>query len=193
LKKEKLILIGGGGHCVSCIDVIEEENKYEIVGILDQKEKLGQKLLGYSFIGTDNDIPRLAKDHYFLITIGQIGNAEKRTVLFEQLKKLNAVLPKIISPKAHLSRHAFIGEGSIVMHLAIVNANASVGQNCIINSRAIVEHDAYIGNNCHISTGAIINGGVKVGENTFFGSGAVSKEYINIPANSFIKANSIVK
>ena len=26
----KLILIGGGGHCAACIDVIEQENKFEI-------------------------------------------------------------------------------------------------------------------------------------------------------------------
>jgi hypothetical protein len=28
-----LILIGGGGHCKSCIDVIELETKYAIAGI----------------------------------------------------------------------------------------------------------------------------------------------------------------
>ena len=37
--KEKLVLIGGGGHCRACIDVIERENKYQIAGIVDIKEK----------------------------------------------------------------------------------------------------------------------------------------------------------
>ena len=27
-----IILIGGGGHCKSCIDVIEMTNKYNIIG-----------------------------------------------------------------------------------------------------------------------------------------------------------------
>ena len=36
--KPKIILIGGGGHCKSVIDVIEEENKYIIAGIVDKKE-----------------------------------------------------------------------------------------------------------------------------------------------------------
>ena len=40
---KELFLIGGGGHCKSCIDVIEEEGKFKIIGIIDQKEKLGQK------------------------------------------------------------------------------------------------------------------------------------------------------
>jgi FlaA1/EpsC-like NDP-sugar epimerase len=38
MKKEKIILIGGGGHAHSVIDVIEQENKYEIVGIIDVEE-----------------------------------------------------------------------------------------------------------------------------------------------------------
>ncbi len=36
--KEKIVLIGGGGHCRSAIDVIELTNKYEIIGIVDIKE-----------------------------------------------------------------------------------------------------------------------------------------------------------
>ena len=32
---QKLILIGGGGHCRYCIDVIEQEGKYQICGIED--------------------------------------------------------------------------------------------------------------------------------------------------------------
>jgi len=34
---EDIILIGGGGHCRSVIDVIESENKFLIRGIVDQK------------------------------------------------------------------------------------------------------------------------------------------------------------
>ena len=35
---KNLILIGAGGHCVSCIDVIEKEKKFKIVGVLDKKK-----------------------------------------------------------------------------------------------------------------------------------------------------------
>ena len=33
--KEKIVLVGGGGHCHSVIDVLEQTNKYEIIGIVD--------------------------------------------------------------------------------------------------------------------------------------------------------------
>ena len=53
--KEKIILVGGGGHCKSCIDVIEQEGAYQIAGVVDVPEKLHQKILGYEIIATDDD------------------------------------------------------------------------------------------------------------------------------------------
>jgi len=35
---DKILLIGGGGHCKSCIDVIEQECKFQIAGIADLGE-----------------------------------------------------------------------------------------------------------------------------------------------------------
>lgn len=191
---EKIILIGGGGHCKSCIDVIEQEGVYSITGIIDLPEKKGEKILGYEIIGSDDDISEFAKSYdNFFITIGHLGTPKRRIEILNLLNELEKTLPIIISPSAYVSKHTKIFEGSMVMHHSVINAGAEIGCNCIINTKALVEHDAVIGNNCHISTGAIINGGVKVGNNTFYGSGAVSKQYIEIPENSFIKANSIVK
>jgi len=77
-----LILLGGGGHCKSCIDVIEQQGVYNIIGILDDKEKAGSNILGYEIIGTDDDIHALIKKiKYFFITVGQIRTPETRIKL----------------------------------------------------------------------------------------------------------------
>ena len=34
---KEILLIGAGGHCLSCIDVIEAEKKFKIVGLIDNK------------------------------------------------------------------------------------------------------------------------------------------------------------
>lgn len=191
---KKLVLIGGGGHCKSCIDVIEASGAYRIVGILDTADKVGQTVCGYPIVGTDDKIGEFARIGYaFHITVGQLRSPAVREKIFGTLRELKAETPVIISPLARVSSHARVGEGTIVMHFALVNADAEIGENCIINNRALVEHDAVVGNHCHISTGAILNGGVKVGDGSFVGSGAVTKEYAEIPAGSFVKANSIVK
>jgi len=185
--EKKIILVGGGGHCKSCIDVIEQQGKYQIAGIVDLQGKLHQKILGYEIIATDDDLPRLVNEYEnFLITLGHIKSPEKRIRIFQTLKELRAKLPVIISPLAYISKHAEIGDGTIIMHHALINAGAKIGSNCIINTKALIEHDAVIGNHCHIATCAIINGGVKVGAGTFFGSNAVGKEYIEIGKNAVI-------
>lgn len=189
---EEIILVGGGGHCKSVIDVIEQQAKYQIIGIIDKKELIGTEVLGYKIIGSDEDLPSLKKQFsYALITVGQIKSNTVRVKLFETLKKLGFNMPAIISPLAYVSRHASVDEGTVVMHGAIVNPHAKIGKNCIINTKALIEHDTVVEDNCHISTGAIINGGVVVKANTFFGSNTTSKEYIII--DGFIKAGSVAK
>jgi sugar O-acyltransferase (sialic acid O-acetyltransferase NeuD family) len=192
--KKKLILFGGGGHCKSSIDVIEQAGQYEIVGIIDHQEQLGELVLGYKIIGTDNDIESLAKKgNEFLITVGQIESPNTRERLFNQLRQSNVKMATIISPRAYVSQYAQIGQGSIIMHDALVNASASIGRNCIINTKALIEHDAIIGDHCHISTGAVINGGVNIKQGTFFGSNATSREYVSSSEVDFIKAGAVHK
>ena len=191
---EKILLIGGGGHCKSVIDVIEQTGLYEIAGIIDVREKVGDLLFGYRVVGTDDDIDSLGRTiDSFHITLGMVGISEKRAVLYNDLVRKGYKFPVIQSPIAYVSKHATIGRGTVIMHNAFVNAGAIVGENCILNTRCLIEHDAVIGNHCHISTGAIINGGVTVGNGSFIGSGAVSKQGSVIPAGTFIKANSIIK
>ena len=194
MKKEKIILIGGGGHCNSCIDVVEQEGRFLIAGILDLKEKVGEKTLGYKVIGTDDEIPQFAKKGYhFLITLGQLKIPELRMKIYDRVICAGGKMPVVISPLAYVSKYAHIGSGTVVMHNALVNANAQIGVNCIINSKALVEHDSVIGDHCHISTGALINGGVKVGSQSFVGSGTVTKQMSTIAEHSFIKAHSLIK
>jgi len=184
--KNSLILIGGGGHCKACIDVIEQEGSYAIAGILDKAELVGTQVLDYPIIGTDEEIVRLVPDHYFLITVGQIKSPVIRITIYNKLKEAGARIATVVSPRAYFSHHARLSEGSIVMHGATINAGATIGNNCIINSHALVEHDAVIHDHCHIATGAIINGGVEVKEQTFIGSRVMTREYITIGARSFV-------
>ena len=188
-----IILIGGGGHCKSVIDVIEQEGQFKIAGIVDKPEFLGFDILGYSVIGNDSDLGILVKKYkYALVTVGQIKSPILRMKLFELAKKSGFILPNIISPRAYISKYTTVGKGTIIMHDVLINADAQIGENCIINSKVLIEHDCSISNHCHISTSATINGGVIVKSGSFIGSGVTTKESIIIGKNSFIKAGSLV-
>jgi len=188
-----ILLVGGGGHCHACVDVIEAEGVFTIQGIVEQSDGEYETVLGYPVVGSDADLARLLESTpAALVTVGQIKSPAIRKMLHDLLVELDASLPVIISPASYVSRHSSIGDGTIVMHGAIVNALASVGRNCIINSQALIEHDAVIGNHCHISTGARVNGTAEVGAGTFIGSGAVVREGVRIGKNCVVGAGAIV-
>ena len=189
----EIILVGGGGHCKSCIDVIEAQRRYKIKGIIDLPSEIGKTILDYKVIGNDENLPNLASQgFYFLITLGHMGNAKRRRELFDIIKSNGGKLPAIISPTAVVSRHAKIGEGTIIMHKSMVNVDATIHDNCIINSKALIEHDVVIGDDCHISTNATINGNCTVNDRVFIGSSSTIRNGISIVKDVIVGIGSVV-
>lgn len=184
-----IYLIGAGGHSVSCVDVIEAEGKYRIRGFFDSIERKGQKVLGNTIIGSDEDIGKyVGPETFFLITVGQIKTPEVRMKIYKNLKDLGARMATVISPRAYVSKYATIGEGTIVLHDALVNANVEVGVNCIVNTKSLIEHDSIVAGHSHISTAVVINGGCRIGEGSFVGSNSVLKEGSIIPERAILRA-----
>lgn len=193
IMKRPLILIGGGGHCKSVIEVAESAG-YEIKGILDMPDEVGKEVLpGHKVIGTDDEIPQYVEECDFIITVGFIKNPALRIKLYNKVKAAGGRLATIIASTAHVSKYAELGEGTVIMHHAFVNAGAKIGDNCIINTFVNIEHDAEVGNQCHISTGTMVNGECKIGENCFIGSQSVCANCIEIASDIIVGAGSVVR
>lgn len=189
---KNLILLGGGGHCKSVIDVAESAG-YTILGILDKPEEVGKKVLSYQVIGTDDDIDKYVDKAEFVITVGQIKSSTVRRQIAERVEKAGGRFATIIAPDAVVSKYATIGQGTVILHHCVVNADARIGSNCIINTMVNIEHDVEIGDFCHISTGTMVNGTVKIGSDTFVGSGSIIYNNIEIPGCSIIPAGTTVR
>ena len=188
---KKLLLIGAGGHCKSVIDVIENKNEWQIKGIVGQKPEVGNKILCYQVIATDNDLEKLRKEFiYAFISIGQIKSSNVRRIVSEKLESLSYKIPNIISSFSIISKRSLIGFGNFIGHGAIINNSVHIKNHCIINSKALLEHDVIVNSFCHISTGVILNGAVEIGEGSFIGSGTIIREGIKIPPYSVISAGS---
>lgn len=191
--KRPLILIGGGGHCKSVIEVAESAG-YEIKGILDIPDEVGKEVLpGHKIIGTDDEIPQYVEECDFIITVGFIKNPALRIKLYNKVKAAGGRLATIIASTAHVSKYAELGEGTVIMHQVFVNAGAKIGDNCIINTFVNIEHDAEVGNQCHISTGTMVNGECKIGESCFIGSQSVCANCIEIASDIIVGAGSVVR
>ena len=192
MKDNNLILVGGGGHCKSVIDVAEKAG-YNIIGILDVIDNIGKRVLGYPIIGSDDNISDWIDNAYFLVTVGQIKNSTIRTKLHQNIIASGGKLATLIATDSSVSKHTIIGEGTVIMHKSVVNADVNIGKSCIINTFANIEHDTVIGDFCHISTGVMVNGNCKISNSTFIGSGTIISNGVSIPENSIIAAGSVVR
>jgi len=191
---EKIILIGGGGHCKVVIDAILSSSQYEIEGILDANQMKGEKVLDFPVIGTGDEL-----EHFYnrgiklcLITVGSLGNPDVRMNLFHKAQKVGFKFPNIIHPSSIISRFSKIGEGNYIAPGVIINAGVIIGNHCIINTGAIIDHDCKIGDFVHIAPGVSISGGVEIGNNSHIGIGTSIRQYLKIGENTIIGAGSVV-
>lgn len=200
--KKGLVLIGGGGHCRSIIDLIESIDSYSIsmggkisiAKIVDKKENLNKHVVGEYFVNdTMDNLEDIAKYYKnFVIAFGQLKTPNGRPELAKKITRLGGKIVTLISPYARVSPFSVIGEGTVIMHHAVVNANALVGIGSIINTGACVEHDANVGNFTHVSTNAVVNGGSTVGSYCLIGSNAVVLNSIKVSDKSVVGAGSVV-
>ena len=187
MPKSKVLIIGAGGHATSCIEIIEAEDKKEIVGLIGTPEEIGKKLLGYEVLGSEKDFVALLElTSNLVLGIGQIKSPNLRIEIKEKYIKNGFTFESVISPTAQISKHAVIGAGTVIMHRVVINAGVKIGDYSIINTGSIIEHDSKIGNFSHISTGVISNGETSIGNNSFVGSGTIIMERIKIGDNCIV-------
>ena len=83
---KKIILIGAGGHAKSCIDVIESEKKFKIIGLIDNKRK--ENILNYKILGDDKILLNLYKSvKYAFITVGHLYEPNIRVKIYKKLNR----------------------------------------------------------------------------------------------------------
>lgn len=157
-----IILQGGGEHARVVLDCLQSSGKH-VVALFDPK--YSGTLMGVEQRG--------AYDPHFQPTakaIVAIGNNAVR-------KKVAAVTTHLFTTTIHtsaiVSAHATIGQGSMVLHGVIVQAQTHIGEHVILNTRCQVDHDCVIGDFVHIAPGAVLCGTVQVGEGSLIGAGAV--------------------
>ncbi len=192
---QKIILIGGGGHCKVVIDAIRESNRYEIEGIVDWHKDTEEKILNIPVIGNDDNLQDIYNKGIknAFIAVGSIGDCILRKELYKKIKKIGFKVPIIVHPKAVIAKDVDIGEGTFVAASATSNPGTKIGKNVIINTSSSIDHDCEIGDFVHIAPGATLSGGVKVGEETHIGIGANVIQNIKISKKRFISAGSLVK
>jgi sugar O-acyltransferase (sialic acid O-acetyltransferase NeuD family) len=189
-----ILLIGSSGHARVVIDIVEKENRYNIIGLIDTFRNVGETTLGYAVLGSDANIPDLAGKNNitgFLVTIGDNSVREKAVT---NIRKICPHIPFVsaIHPGADIGKEVSIGCGTVIMAGAVVNPCCSVGEFCIINTNASLDHDSRMGNFSSLAPRVATGGNCSIGNFTAVGIGAVLRHGISIGDNTVIGAGSVV-
>lgn len=183
---KKVIIIGASGHGKVVADIVEK-SKDQIVGFIDDNPELSGTFVGYPVLGKIEQYINYPETEFVVA----IGNPVIRKNI---VKKMNGVKwYTAIHPKAIISNiETRVGEGTVVMANAVINAGAKIGNHCIINTASVVEHDNLVEDYVHISVGAKVAGTVHIGESTWVGIGAVISNNLNICHDCMIGAGAVV-
>lgn len=186
-----LVLIGGSDYCKSVIETAESAG-YNIVGILDSSGMVGKKVLSVPIVGTISDIATYVDRADFVIASNCIDNELNRVSLYSKAKEHGANFATIIASTAYVSKYAHVGEGSVIMHKAFLNADAYVGNNVFLGTFANVDFQTSIGNHCIVHSNTMINGDTHIGERCFVGRYSTIDNGVHVCDDVIIEDNSVV-
>ncbi len=181
--KDKLIIIGAGGHGRVAADIAALVGYGEVSFLDDGKEAEGNVL------GRVDSFADYTETHDFFVGIGNNGIRER---IMTRLTEGGANIVSLIHPNAAVGSHVTIGRGTVVMAGTVINTGAKIGMGVIINTASSVDHDCSLEDYVHISVGAHLAGTVAVGRGTMIGTGAAVINNLTIAGDTVIGAGAVV-
>jgi sugar O-acyltransferase (sialic acid O-acetyltransferase NeuD family) len=193
--KPYILIFGAGGHAKSVMEILIQQNKYNLAGILDDNANLiGSKVLGTQVIGTRAILPNLLEKGISEVAncVGGIVDINVRVRIYELLKDAGFTFPEIIHSRACVEQSANVREGVQVFANAYIGSEAVLEAKCIVNTNAVVSHDCIVGAYAHIAPGALLAGHVQVGEQTLIGMGVTTAIGVKIGSRVRIGNGAII-
>lgn len=191
-----IVCVGGGGHARVVMDaIVSSPDFWRLVGYTDPNAP-DHRMDSFPYLGDDRVLETLYRDgvQSVILGVGSIDNKGwmRRRDIVDSLKHFGFKWEMVQHPRAYCSQQTIVGEDTVILVNAVVNAGTTVGRHCIINTGAIVEHDCTLGDWVHIAPGAYLGGNVCVGEGTHIGLGSRIREGIKIGRHVVVGLGSSV-
>ncbi len=189
----RVIGVGAGGHAKVLMDILRQDGRYEIVGLVDPR-LVGQSIAGVAVMGGDEQLEHFRRQGVTaaFIGIGGVGDNTLRRRVYEQVRAAGFAVVNAVHPRAIVAPSVHLDSGIAIMAGAILNPDTHLGANVIVNTGAIVDHDCHIGAHTHISPGAVLSGGVRTGVSAHIGVGATVRQGIVVGDGAVVGAGAVV-
>jgi len=188
-----LIIIGAGAHAHSVIDVVESRADYRVRGFVDSVQPIGGSVFGYEVLGRESDLSNIlaASESELFVAVGD--NFQRHLICQTIVKQVpEAIFATLIHSMAYLSERARLGDGTILMAGAVVNAGCDIGNGVIINTNSSIDHDGTIHDFASLAPGVSLGGGVLIGERSSIGLGARFIHKVRVGNDVCVGAGSLI-
>jgi sugar O-acyltransferase (sialic acid O-acetyltransferase NeuD family) len=191
---KNIVLFGGGNQAHYTIDIIEKENKYNIIGIIDSIHNIGSERFGYKILGRQEDLKELISKYDVYGGVISIGDNWSRYAVYQQILKIvpDFIFVNAIHPSVVIGNTTELGYGIVAMAGCIFNPKAKIGNFTFFATGAQVEHDNIIHDFASISAGSITGGYVTLGKFSAITLGVTILDRIEIGENTVVGAGSLV-
>ena len=187
----RLFVFGAGGHGKVVADAVLARGLVVEGFLEDDAARAESRCLGLPVRAWRSWLDGLADRSAVSVALG-VGDNAARAALFERLKRERIAVVAVAHPAAVLARSATLGDGTVVLAGAIVNAEARIGAGAILNTGSVTEHDVVLGDFVHVSPGAALGGGAQVGAGSLIGTGAVVLPGVRVGARARVGAGAVV-
>lgn len=181
------VVLVGGFHEI--IDLCRESG-YNVVGIIDNN--LVGSYYGIPIIGTDADADALYHKYSHCKIVVTPDSPRIREKLVNLYRALGYSFATIISPQAHISKSAVIGEGTVIQFGVNISASTKVGCFCKLNVNCNVMHDNTVADFTTIAPNAVLLGRVSTGYGSYIGANATVLPEHTIGSGSVVGAGAVV-
>ncbi|SCJ97253.1 2%2C3%2C4%2C5-tetrahydropyridine-2%2C6-dicarboxy late N-acetyltransferase [uncultured Eubacterium sp.] len=193
MNKEKLILIGSGQHARVVMYNIKEQNRYDVVCMLDSdSRKIGEKVNDIEVVGTYEELEQYRRRYNTNKFFVAFGNMKYRREVYDKFISQGWEAVNIIHPQAVISPKARLGNGVLVECGCLITPNPIIGNNVVINTGSQVNHDNVIEDHVYIASGVVLSGNVRIEENTLLDDGVIVSLGKCIGSNSIVGAGAVV-
>lgn len=191
---KNIIIVGSSGHAKVIMDIIEKENKYKLIGLLDRFRKEGESTLGYKILGIEEELPRLIDEYNIAGVIIGIGDNSVRSKVAMNIRELCPDLPFLstVHPNATIATDVSIGEGTVIMAGACINSSCEIGEFCIINTNASLDHDSKMGDYASLAPGVTTGGKCRIGNLSAITLGVTVLDRVTIGENTVVGSGALV-
>lgn len=192
--KGNIVVIGASGHAKVIIDIIEKQDCFAILGLIDTFKEVGTNLMGYKVIGREDAIPGLMASGKISGGIIAIGHNWVRHEVANRIRDLAPEFRFVnaIHPSAQLAREVTLGHGVAIMAGVSVNPGTQIGDFCFLNTNASADHDNTMGEFSCLQPNVATGGNVKVGAFSSISLGANVIQGVCIGPHTIVGAGSTV-